>query len=116
KLGPAAQLTWLRERWASKLGDIEPNRRPDAALQWTRQLPEAKVEAFSVTVEPGILVPLLLLRPAGNSGGRLPVVVAVSEHGKREILASRAREIELLLKSGRAVCLPDVRGTGETSP
>jgi len=42
--------------------------------------------------------------------------VVVSQGGKERILAERAREIENFLKGGSAVCLPDVRGTGETSP
>jgi hypothetical protein len=43
-------------------------------------------------------------------------VVGVAEGGKELFLAKRAQEIETLLKRGVAVCLPDVRGTGETSP
>jgi hypothetical protein len=43
-------------------------------------------------------------------------VVGVAEGGKELFLASRSQEIERLLRRGVAVCLPDVRGTGETSP
>jgi hypothetical protein len=72
------------------------------------------VEGITIEVEPSITVPLLLFRPA--SKGAIPVVVAVAEGGKELFLATRGNEIETLLKRGVAVCLPDVRGTGETSP
>src|SRR4029077_8303596 len=47
---------------------------------------------------------------------RVPVVVAVSEGGKQRMLEQRESEIETLLKGGVAICLADVRGTGETAP
>ncbi len=115
-MAPAARRVWLREKYAAKLGDIEPNRKPEAAPKWQRNLWNARVEAFALTVEPGILVPVLLLRPAAAEGRRLPVVVAVSEGGKESLLTFRMREIQALLKHGKAVCLADVRGTGETAP
>ena len=42
--------------------------------------------------------------------------MAVSEGGKERFLWHHSGEIENLLKAGVSVCLPDVRGTGETSP
>jgi len=77
-------------------------------------LPDTKVEAFALVVEEGISVPFLLLKPNGAS--RPPVVVAVGQQGKGRFLASRSAEIERLLRAGTAVCLPDLRGTGETAP
>jgi hypothetical protein len=44
------------------------------------------------------------------------VAVGIAEGGKALFLATRSQKIESLLKQGVAVCLPDVRGTGETSP
>jgi hypothetical protein len=58
---------------------------------------------------------LLLFRPPAKAG-RPPVVIGIAEGGKELFLTSRSQEIEALLKRGVAVCLPDVRGTGETSP
>jgi hypothetical protein len=77
-----------------------------------------KLRAARVTleVEPGIVVPVLLLRPAESGGRRLPVVVAISQGGKERLLDAGGGDIETLLDGGAAVCLPDVRGTGETSP
>jgi cephalosporin-C deacetylase-like acetyl esterase len=116
KLDPKGRREWLQARWAAKLGDIEPNRRPEATMHWKKRSADAEVEGITLEVEPGILIPLLLLRPATALNARLPVVVAISQGGKERILAERSRDIEALLKGGAAVCLPDVRGTGETSP
>ena len=59
---------------------------------------------------------MLLLRSTGSAGSRLPLVVVVSQSGKESILARHGAEIDKLLAAGMAVCLPDVRGVGETSP
>ena len=114
KLQPEAQREWLRSKWAEKLGDIEPNRHPAAITQWKKPIDGGEAEGVTLEVEPGILVPLLLLKPKGAS--RAPLVVAIAEHGKDAILARRQSEIATLLKRGVIVCLPDVRGTGETAP
>lgn len=44
------------------------------------------------------------------------MVVAVAQGGKERFLRNRAGTLERLTRSGVAVCLPDLRGTGETSP
>lgn len=115
RLAPEARRQWLRKNWASKLGDIEPSR-PEGALHWKKSWPNADVEGITLAIEPEIIVPLLMLRPANSAGARVPVVVIVSEGGKERILAQRGSEIETLLRGGIAVCLPDVRATGETAP
>jgi pimeloyl-ACP methyl ester carboxylesterase len=52
-----------------------------------------------------------------NSGlVRRPVVICIAQQGKAEFLVRRASEVAQLLSQGIAVCLPDLRGTGETSP
>lgn len=116
KLTPEERRQWLRTKWKDKLGDIEPNLHPEASVQWSKQIPDGEVEGITVTVEPGIIVPLLLLRPTKRTRARTPVVVGVSEGGKDLFLGERSKEIEALLKGGTAVCMPDVRGTGETAP
>jgi dienelactone hydrolase len=113
-MDPAGRQVWMRAELAKRLGDIEPNRNPQATVHWTKRLPDAMVEGISISVEPDITVPLLLFRP--STQGPTPVVAGVAEGGKELFLATRSREIEALLKKGIAVCLPDVRGTGETSP
>jgi pimeloyl-ACP methyl ester carboxylesterase len=73
------------------------------------------VEGIAVESEPGITVPVLLLRPE-KASGRLPAVAAVAQGGKEMFLRMRGAEIAALLKRGAAVCLVDVRGTGESAP
>jgi cephalosporin-C deacetylase-like acetyl esterase len=116
RLAPEARTEWLRKKWASKLGDIEPNGRPVATVHWKKPWPKAEAEGITLSVEPGITVPMLLLRPVAKVSGRAPLVVVVSEGGKERTLAQHASEIDALLKGGFVICLPDVRGTGETAP
>ena len=105
----------LREGLKAVLGAIDPVASP--LTQTTRQqtISGSVVEAVAVHVEDGIQVPLLVLKPA-NSSGRLPLVVAVAQGGKRGFLFYRSAEIAHLLASRTVVCLPDLRGIGETSP
>jgi len=79
-------------------------------------LPNATVEGIMISVEPEITVPLLLFTPSAKGAAGTPIVVGVAEGGKELFLDVRANQIEALLKKGIAVCLPDVRGTGETTP
>ena len=104
----------LRDALRKKLGDIDPREPVRSETFWTREVSGARVEALSLSVEDGIAVPLLLIRPAGHS--RAPVVVAVTKAGKDRFLANSPEQIATLVRAGVAVCLPDVRGTGETSP
>jgi hypothetical protein len=46
----------------------------------------------------------------------LPVVIAFAQGGKEAFLNRRGADIEALLGRGVAICLVDVRGTGETAP
>lgn len=104
----------LRADLAKRLGDIEPAGNPRATMHWSKSMPQAAVEGITIAVEPDITVPLLLFRPTATRAA--PVVVGVAEGGKEMFLADRGEQIEALLKAGVAVCLPDVRGTGETAP
>jgi hypothetical protein len=64
--------------------------------------------------EEDIETPLVLLLPRRSQKEAVSVVVAVSQAGKQALLAKRTEAIARLLDEGIAVCLPDVRGTGET--
>jgi dienelactone hydrolase len=114
RMTPKDRRDWMRTELTKKLGDIEPNREPRPAIHWSKKLPDATVEGITIQVEPGITVPMLLFKPATKE--KTPVVVGLAEGGKETFLSVRSGDIERLLKSGVAVCLPDVRGTGETSP
>ena len=113
-LPAGVQSERLRVELKLLLGNIEPTADSRAELLWKRSLEGVEAEALSLEVEEGIHVPLLLLRPGGRE--RTPVVVAITRDGKSRFLESCRTEISQLLLAGIAVCLPDVRGTGETSP
>ncbi|MFW6108613.1 MAG: acetylxylan esterase, partial [bacterium] len=108
-----------RAAWAAALGDVEPDAEPTARVLGSERRGDGErafgVERLALTVEPGIVVPALLLRPEGDDR-RWPCVVAVAQGGKAAFLRHRAEEVAALLAGGAAVCLPDVRGTGETRP
>lgn len=76
-------------------------------------------DGLSVAIERGVLhvetdidVPYLLLLP--ESADPMPCVLLVAQSGKQKLLAERSAAIAELLGRKIAVCLPDVRGTGET--
>lgn len=114
ELAPQERRSRLRDELRRLLGDIEPPKEVRAQRFWTRRLSGATAEAIALEVEEGIAVPLLWLRPL--SAGRVPAVVAVTKSGKDRFLATAPRQIEALVRAGIAVCLPDLRGTGETAP
>ena len=116
KMTPQDRLKWLQTELARRLGDIEPSSAPQASVRWSKKLPDATVEGISIMTEPEITVPLLLFVPTTKGTNRPPIVVGVAEGGKELFLDQRSERIEALIKKGVAVCLPDVRGTGETTP
>jgi hypothetical protein len=71
------------------------------------------VERFALAVEREIRVPVVLLVPKAE---KPQVVVGVCQEGKQRFLKERSAAVAALLKRGVAVCLADVRGTGETKP
>jgi dienelactone hydrolase len=115
-LTPDAQRERLRREWARLLGEVEPAAEPVVELDAVQELQGARVECHRLTAEPGIVVPLRLFIPTSPARGRRAVVVAFSQHGKDHFARERAREIATLVAGGAIVCLPDLRGTGETSP
>jgi dienelactone hydrolase len=60
-----------------------------------------------------LALPIVKIIPAGAKG-KIPMVVAIAQDGKAGFLKHRAETIAELLKQKIAVCLPDLRGTGET--
>jgi hypothetical protein len=104
--------------WSSVLGSVKPHRRPKvvSAVADSKSLQGAKVERVLLEVETGILIPLVLLIPTKDSDQPVPVAMAVAQSGKRGFLTHRSRDVAALVSNGMAVCLPDLRGTGETRP
>jgi dienelactone hydrolase len=116
-LSPADRRKKLRGDWARLLGGVEPPAVPRATVRHKTPIPGATGERVLLQVEERIVVPAIVLVPqrAGGGGKGPPVVVAVAEEGKDAFLKARAEEIAALLAQGVAVCLPDLRGCGQTS-
>jgi cephalosporin-C deacetylase-like acetyl esterase len=117
KLSASAQerRRQLQAALRPKLGDIEPNRQAQVRALWSRDAADSTVEGLVLETEPGLSVPLLLLRPK-QASARLPVVIALAQGGKERFLSDRSADLAALLAGGVAVCLADVRGVGETAP
>lgn len=113
RMAPAEKFDSLRREWAKLLGNIEPVANPKVNESPAEQLPTGPCVRFTLDVEPGIVVPGLFLLPK-DAKGKLPVAVMVAQAGKAGFLKERGDVIAAFLKAGVAVCLPDVRGTGET--
>jgi cephalosporin-C deacetylase-like acetyl esterase len=111
---PEEQRRLLQADWARILGNVQPAGKPEARQVGSEQVAGGVVERVLLNAEPGITVPLLLLLPKRSDGQKVPVVVAVCQAGKAALLRERASDVAALLDAGVAVCLPDVRGTGET--
>jgi hypothetical protein len=115
---PETRRRMLRERWTRVLGPIQPSGASHARISRRdrENIGEISVERIVLQTEPDIIVPTLLLLPDRSSDRRPPVVVAVAQGGKAGFLQHRRGPIAGLLAGGVAVCLPDLRGLGETAP
>ena len=105
----------LREDWSKLLGPVLSTKAPIVKQTAVEKEPiaGAVIERTLLEVEPGIVVPVLILQPAKRAR-RAPVVVGVAMGGKAGFLKERAAELRKLIEGGAVVVLPDVRGTGET--
>jgi cephalosporin-C deacetylase-like acetyl esterase len=111
--GRDAHREWLRVEWAKRLGRIDPPANPKLVEGRVEDVPGGKLTRYAMEAEPGIVVPLLLIVP-NDPKDKPPVVVMVAQGGKAAFLKDRGDVLTALLKAGVAVCLVDVRGTGET--
>jgi dienelactone hydrolase len=102
--------------WERLLGDTTPAAPPRIGSVESRQVGNVLVERLPLEVEPGIVVPMILLLPPREAGRKLAAVVGVAQGGKQEFLKKCSSDLSALLQGGVAVCLPDLRGTGETRP
>ena len=114
---PAEVRAQLREQWSRVLGRVEPFAKPTVvenkiALE---KVGESLLRRATIQVEPGIVVPVILLTAAGAKGKAPPVVIVLAQEGKLALLKNRADEIAKLLTGGVAVCLPDLRGCGASA-
>jgi cephalosporin-C deacetylase-like acetyl esterase len=112
---PAERRRLLQHEWGKLLGPVKPAQPPVVKAHATddQSVAEAKVERIVLEVEPGIVVPMIVLTP-GKLTDRAPVVIGLTQVGKSGFLKQRASELQKLVQTGTIVVLPDVRGTGES--
>lgn len=115
----------LRQTWRELLGEIEPTAEATVVSRETQPRNGYVYERVVLALEQNIKVPLLLFVPTGATAAqseagrradqavRPPTVVGVAQEGKERFCKERVTEITELLSRGLAVCLPDLRGTGE---
>ncbi len=109
-----ARLGMVRAEWQPLLGDVKPRGPGKIIGKASEKIGDVTAETLLLQAEEKVLLPMILLTPGGQ--GKHPAVVGVCQEGKREFLKQRAGEVAELLKQGVAVCLIDVRGTGELKP
>jgi len=102
----------LRAEWSKLLGPITPAKSKAPTMEAER-IDGATIERFVLEVEPGIVVPVVVLAPQKRAR-QAPVVIGLAQAGKAGFLKERPGELSKLLDSGVIVVLPDLRGTGET--
>ncbi len=113
---PAAQrCAAVRKGLATLLGDIEPPAKPKVIEGKGESLDAGILMRYALELEPGVIVPFLFITP-NSDRGRVPVVVMLGHGGKAQLLKGRGSAVAAFLNAGVAVCLVDVRGTGETQP
>lgn len=115
QLPSAPRREQLRTEWERLLGKVNPATNPRPVPRGLVNAESFDAEKLVLEVEPGFVVPVLLVRPTRMAGRRLPVVVGIAQQGKAAFLKERAQDIGALLSRGIAVCLPDLRGTGEVA-
>ena len=116
ELKPEERRKRLREEWAKLLGDVEP-RESERYCEDRRGRRVGTATAGPLLLEVGARSSSR--RPADadrRPRHRCPLVVCVCQQGKQAFLKERADAVAALLEGGAAVCLPDLRGTGETQP
>jgi dienelactone hydrolase len=112
-LKPVERRKRLREEWTKLLGDVEPVT-DKASIPETRFREHLSITKQLADAGSRVDVPMVVL--CLDSKQKHSLIVALCQEGKEQLLKQRADLIAALLRGGAAVCLLDVRGTGETSP
>jgi dienelactone hydrolase len=113
-LSTSARRKVLESEWRALLGNVEPGT-ARVVTSGTTSVDDVAVERLELETEPGVSVPAVILTSGATTAPR-PVVMAISYEGKTAFLKAHTAAVADLLRGGAAVCLPDLRGTGETSP
>ena len=114
-ISPSEKPAFLRKAWEKLLGQVTPATAPVVVNKTAGELPGigVKIERLVLEVEPGIIVPTIILLPA-ELRGPAPVVICIAQAGKAGFLKERSGELQRLVQAGVIVVLPDLRGSGES--
>lgn len=104
----------VAELWRDVLG-MRPVREVGGLEPATSEEHGIRTMRFMMETEPGIHIPVVILFPKESDNPKHAVAIAVAQDGKAGFLKHRTKEIATILEQGVAVCLADVRGTGETA-
>jgi len=106
---------YLRKAWEKLLGQITPASAPVVLYKNSGELSGSgvKFERIVLEVEPGIIVPTIILLPA-EIREPAPVVICIAQAGKAGFIKQRSDELQRLVQEGVIVVMADVRGTGES--
>jgi dienelactone hydrolase len=115
-LPPSERRRALRAALEAKLGDTKPPDHVKDRSVWKQPFSAFVAEGIELRFDAEMRIPLLLLRPQAKPTARLSVVLALAQGGKERFFAEWSNILAELLKRGVAVCLADVRGTGELAP
>jgi hypothetical protein len=114
ELDAVARRSALKRRFSELLGSTASVGDPRVVSHERDRVNNVNVERSVFEVEPDIFVPTLLLSPVSDESAQLPIVIGVAQEGRQRLLQGRAPVVDGLLRGGVAVCLPDLRGTGDT--
>ena len=106
----------LQTAWTRILGRVsfDDNQKLSAELRKVvRATSDARIEQVFLRSDEGIEVPVTLLQPIRRETKSLPIVLAFSHRGRHQLLTSHADRFAHWISSGVAVCIVDVRATGE---
>lgn len=68
------------------------------------------IEKFTVEAEPNVLIPCVLISHAG----KMPATITLAVHGGNKAACLKEAAVQAILRAKGAVCLADLRHTGET--
>ena len=87
---------------------------PTAVVRRTVAASTLRVESVTLSSEDGLKIPLVLLWPKqADASKKQPVVLAIRTSGRVKQLRQQSSELARLIAAGHAVCLCDVRGSGD---
>src|SRR5262249_21886414 len=78
EMKPADRRQKLREDWTQLLGDVESRQEPKVKTSNKERSGSLTVELLALEVEPGIMLPVLVLSPEAKEGRR-PVIVGFAQ-------------------------------------